>query len=271
MSVVAEEKFESRRLVASREGKASTLDLVFNVRGTDNETVAKVVTDQATPDVWGLGTPLLYKQSITVEVEGFNHWLATIHYDTSAPEPYSADDSFEFDTTGGTQTITQSIGTLAAHPGGAPDFQGAIGVTENGVEGVDVTVPILTFSETRFFPELSPTYKLNLFHLTSRINSATFRGLAPGEVLFQGASARRQDNRKDTPWSVTYQFAAQANRGNFLVGSISVTAKRGWDYMWIRYGREDDGATNSLLRVPTSVHIERVYEDGDFSLLGIGE
>ena len=270
MSVIVTEKQESRRLTASVEGKASSLDLFFNVQGTDSETAAKVAVDALAPAIWGSGSPLFYKQSVTVEPIGHQVWVGTVHYDTSKPEPLSADDSFEFDTTGGSQHITQSLATQGSYPGGAPDYQGAIGVSDNGVDGVDITVPVLKFSETHFFEELSPAYKLALVNLTGTINSATFRGLAAGEVLFLGASARRQDNRHSTPWSVTYQFASQSNRSNFNVGSIAVAAKRGWDYMWIRYGLVDDGSSNSLLRVPTSVHVERVYPDGDFSVLGIG-
>jgi hypothetical protein len=45
---------------------------------------------------------------------------------------------------GGTQHITQSLATIQkyAAAGTAPDFGGAIGVTHDSVEGVDITVPM---------------------------------------------------------------------------------------------------------------------------------
>lgn len=270
MTVTVTEKIESRRLTATRDGKTSTMDIILNVKGTDNELTAKNAADNNTPAVYGVGSPQFYKQSVTVEVIGHELWLATVHYDTSAPEPLSANDSIEFSTTGGTQNITQSLATVASYPSGAPNYQGAIGVSESGVAGADIVVPVLTRAETHFFAELSPAYELTLLDLTSTVNASTFRGFNAGEVLFLGADVRKQDNRHDTPWAVTYQFAVQRNRSSFSVGSIAVAEKRGWDYMWIRYAQVDDSETNSLLRVPESVHIERVYEYGNFALLGIG-
>jgi hypothetical protein len=52
----------------------------------------------------------------------------------------------------------------------APDFGGAIGVTADGVEGVDITVPVFQFSETHYFTDDAgdPSYKGALFNSPAR-------------------------------------------------------------------------------------------------------
>ena len=90
MSVTVTERVDSRRLTASREGIASSLEMYFNVQGTDNETVAKVAADQASPPTFGVGNPLFYKQTVSVEVIDPNLWLATVRYDTTGRTERSA-------------------------------------------------------------------------------------------------------------------------------------------------------------------------------------
>jgi hypothetical protein len=271
MAITVTEKLDSRRLTT---GKNAMLELSLNVFGTDSENEAKIAATNATPGAWGSlsNPPLLFRQAIQLEVVGPNLWLATVRYDTTGTQPLSAEDSFEFDTSGGTQHVTQSIDTVGiyAAPGFiAPDFQGAIGVTQNGVDGVDIVVPVFNFSETHRFPEISPAYKGGLFQATGKINNKTFRGFSPGEVLFLGASGNRRDSDPETPWELTYRFAAQPNRDGIQVGAISGIAKLGWDYMWVRYMESEDDAAKSLIKRPVAVYVEQVYESIDFSILGL--
>ena len=57
--------------------------------------------------------------------------------------------SFAFDTGGGTMHLNQSYKTVGKFPNDAPDFNGAIEVDNEGnVNGVDVTMPVLNFTET---------------------------------------------------------------------------------------------------------------------------
>jgi len=269
MAIVVTEKFESRRLTT---GKNAALDLVYNVFGTEDELAAKNAVEAASPRSYGSPSqsPYVLRQNIQVEPVGTGLWTATVHYDTTGAEPTWALDSFEFDTSGGTQHVTQSLGTLgryAASGWGCPDFQGAIGVSQNSVEGVDITVPVFNFAETHRFTSITDSYKLALFYATGKINNATFRGFAAGEVLFLGATGSKRDVYVETPWEITYRFAACRNRTNIVVGSIGGIAKRGWDYMWVRYAEHEDA--DALIKRPVGVYIERVYEDTNFAALGI--
>lgn len=269
MSIVVTEKMESRRLTT---GKNATMELICNVIGTDDDAQAKIAVENFTPAAWGsiYKPPLLYRQQIQLEVLGPLLWIATVRYDTTGTEPLSALDSFEFDTSGGTQHITQSIETVATYGDAPADFDGAIGVNDKSVDGVDIVVPVFNFSETHRFAEISNYYKGAIFNVTGKVNRDPFRGFAPGEVLFLGATGNKRDNTGETPWELAYRFSALANRNDIYVGSIGPITKRGWEYMWVRYADADDNVSKTLIKYPLSVHIEQVYQTVDFSLLGIG-
>jgi len=63
---------------------------------------------------------------------------------------------------------------------------------------------------------------------------------------------------------------ASPNRTNINVGGITVSSKKGWEYMWVRYADAEDAAANAIVKKPVAVYLEKVYEDGGFAGLGIG-
>ena len=58
---------------------------------------------------------------------------------------------------------------------------------------------------------------------------------------------------------------------NQTIGDITGIAKAAWEYLWVRYGTVQDTDAKKLVKRPTSVHVEQVYNSGDFSQLGIGD
>ena len=208
-----------------------------------------------------------YLSEWTVKEEGGNLWSGTLRYTLDA-----SDDEFTFSTGGGTQRITQSLGTVSSYaPPGftAPDFLGAIGVSEDRVEGTDIVVPTYQFSETHRFADtfVAAGFKSVLFALTGTINDATFKGLAAGECLFLGASGTK---RGVDAWSITFNFAGSPNTASQTIGDITGISKNGWDYLWVRYADFVDSFAYSLVKRPIGVYVERVYQPADFSDLGIG-
>ncbi len=185
--------------------------------------------------------------------------------------PEVGESNFSFDTGGGTQHITQSLSTIGryAASGTAPDFGGAIGVTHDNVEGVDITFPVYNCSETHYLDDetVTATYRATLFYLTGRVNNASYKGLAAGECLFLGASGSK---RGEDDWEITFRFAASPNRTDISVGSINVAAKKGWEYLWVRYGDVEDTSSHTLVKKPIAAYVEKVYQEGNFAGLGIG-
>ena len=260
MPITIDEKFDSRE---ATEGESPGVELRYVVQGTDDDLQVKSLVAATAPAIYDG----LKRDGYTIKPLGGGVWECAVQY-----VRFVSESQFTFDTGGGTQHITQSLATVQAKapPGKvAPNFQGAIGVTHDNVEGVDITVPVYNFTETHYFDDLLVTgaYKAALFFLTGKVNVAAFRGFAPGEVLFLGASGSKR-GRDD--WEITFRFAASPNVTGLTVGNIAGINKSGWDYLWVRYADAEDTNAKALVKRPIAAYVERVYEFGDFSALGIG-
>jgi hypothetical protein len=265
------EKIDSREWT---EGDKSSVTFHYILDGTDDDLAARDLLLSSTPTLYdGLVRDECTLEPIFVDtVAGVGKWECSVRYvSPEYTEPQVGDSSFAFDTGGGTQHITQSLATVGVYSasGLPPIFEGAIGVTHDNVEGVDITVPIYNFSETHYLADafVTPSYKSALFYLTGKVNNCLFKGLVAGECLFLGASGTK---RGVEGWEINYRFAASPNRTNFQVGTVSVASKKGWEYLWVRYADKVDAGSKTLVKVPTAAYVEQVYEYADFSALGIG-
>lgn len=269
MPITVEEKFESRE---SMTGPNAWIDRVYVIRGTDDDVAAKDALGSAAPTNYDG----LVRKSRHVERLAEMLWEGTARYGRSEenpPPPETGDSVFNFDTGGGTQHVTQSlstVGSYAASGESAPSFGGAIGVTDDAVEGVDITVPVYHFSETHYLAASAVTsgYRANVFWLTGKVNNGSFRGLASGECLFLGANGSQRGVGED--WEITFRFAGSPNKSNLAVGSITGISKLGWEYLWVRYEDVEDQQARALVKRPMAAYVEQVYEYGNFGLLGIG-
>ncbi len=260
MAATVSEHFAGRSFT---DGGNPVTELTVDIHDAASETDAR-----AALQLWAPATyDGRYLAEWTVDEQGAGLWSGSLRYTRD-----SSDDEFTFATGGGTQNITQSLSTIASYaPTGmtAPDFGGAIGVSEDRVEGTSIVVPTYQFTETHRFSDtfVASGFKLVLFGLTGRFNNASFKGLAAGEALFLGATGTK---RGVDAWSITFSFAGSANVTGQTVGDITGIDKLGWDYLWVRYADFADGFAYSLVKRPVAVMIERVYQPGDFSLLSIG-
>ncbi len=268
MSIEVVEKFDSRQITT---GTSPAVELRYVIRGTDNDVAARnalVAGSPPTYDPWGSGWFALPRDSVTIQPVGEELWEGIVRY---APTPQTEEAVFSFDTGGGTQHVTSSLATVGRYaPAGktAPDFKGAIGVTADSVDGVDITVPVYQFTETHYLPDttVTPAYKATLFGLTGKVNNATFKGFEAGEVLFLGAAGAK---RGGGDWEIAYRFAASPNVTNLTIGDITGINKRGWEYLWVRYADSEDTVAKALVKKPIAVYVEQVYLYGNLSLLGI--
>lgn len=274
MPVEVREKFESRRLVKAANGTNSSAELAYIVLGTDNDIAARDALEAEAPANYAN----LPRQSVQIEPLGPGLWDGLARYAPTSGGgggPPTGESSFQFDTGGGTQHITQSRSTVQRVPAPgmvAPDFQGAIGVSADGVEGIDITVPVYHFAETHYKPDSAITgaYKGVLFNLTGKVNADGFRGFAPGEVLFLGASGAKRGSGAEADWEITYRFAASPNVSGLSIGPIGGITKKGWEYLWVRYSDQEDTAAKALVKRPIAAYVERVYESGSFAALQLG-
>jgi len=242
----------------------------------------------------------LQAESYTLDYLGDEAWQLTVNYagmggDGDEENPLRR--SRSFDTSGSTQHITQALPvgsgqTLdferrfpATGPAPAPNQSGAIGVDASSVQGVDIVVPALQWTETYDVPAAYVTtgYIKSVAKLTGTVNNAPFRGFPAGEVLFTGSTGSQEwDAEKgDGPWSLSFKFVQSPNAGPnttgqnptdtlppLTIGSVTNIAKKGHEYLWVRY--EDSVSGNALLKLPKFVYVDAVYREDNFAGLGIG-
>jgi hypothetical protein len=271
MAITMFEAFPSRDMTL---GDKPAIDLAYIIMGTRDDDLVRVFLKANTPTAYSN----LLRQSAQVKETAPETWECTVRYGPTK-EPEKGDWKWEFDTTGGNQKITQSKENIHNYPmpgKTAPDFKGAIGVTDDSVEGCEIIVPQFKWTETHQLDakEVTWDYSQKLFDLTGKTNQAAFRGFGVKQVLFYGAKGSQSAKNPDLV-EMTFNFAASRDANNLVVGDINAIAKKAWEYLWVRYGLvpENPGSTGGpgkLLKRPTSVHIERVYDSGDFSKLGIG-
>lgn len=270
MPTIIEERFESASIET---GKNPAVELRYWIKGTEDGEVAHADLASHAPTSF-IG---LVRNSVHVEPEGRDLWAGTVRYEAAAfGGGETGSSSFSFETGGGTQRVTQSKETIAKYAPPdetAPDHKGAIGVTESGVEGVEIVAPVYQFSETHYKADadVDQAYKLAVFELTGKVNDDAFRGFAAGEVLFLGASgAQRLAPDGSDDWEITYRFAASKNATGLSVGDITGIDKEGWEYLWVQYREAADETAHSIVRRPIAAYVERVYDAGDFSVLELG-
>jgi hypothetical protein len=255
------ERFDSKQLQESKDDP--THDLIYMIMNTESYSVAKGLMAGTVPPKVGE----LFLDNYRVTHLGNGVWEGTAHY-----VKWKSESQYSFDTGGGTQHISQSIANVGGYaaPGFiAPNFYGAIGVTDDRVEGTDITVPVFNFTETHYILNelVTPAYKLALFNLTGKVNGSGFKGFAKGEVLFLGASGSK---RGLEDWEITFRFAASPNVAGLSLGSITGISKEGWNYLWVRFTDDEDATAKALIKRPVAAYVEQVYPYGNFSGLGIG-
>jgi len=150
-----------------------------------------------------------------------------------------------------------------------------IGITDEEVEGVDISAPYMRWTETAFRRTLSNSYARRLHELHSTLNGSTFRGFSAFSVRFDGASAQRNSNSQ---WEIQYAFSINpetslsVSADEMVDGStVDVDPVFGWQYVWFRLQKVKDSSTPPrLIEKIRSVHIADVYAADNFADLEIG-
>lgn len=219
----------------------------------------------------------LHLQNITAKENAPEAWECQARYGVVKPVEANTY-KFTFDTTGGTQRITQSLETVTRYSKGwstgkplPADHKGAIGVTDHGVDGCNIVVPKFAWTEIWQLPVdvYDWSYAQKLKAITGRVNATDFRGFPAGQVLFHGG--RGSGSSKDpTLIEISYSFEQSDDVGPITIGDIEQVIKLGWQYLWVHYVETHDATANAIARRPDGVYVERVYDTAPFGLLGIG-
>lgn len=227
----------------------------------------------ATDSTLGIELPLQNITAVTPLTKSV--WTARTNYGLKPLRGtfQTGESAYAFDTSGGVTHITQSFNTAQrkAAPGlVAPDYQGAIGVDGEGVQGADIVTPAFAWNERHFMHDglITPGYIQTLFRLTGTINRFGFKAHAPGSCLFVGAQGGRRGRNAD--WEIAFNFKSAPGRNNFAIGQITGLDKTGWQYVWVRYMQVLDAVSKMKVERPAAAYVEDVYYSEDFSALNIG-
>ena len=99
-----------------------------------------------------------------------------------------------------------------------------------------------------------------------KIPAATFNTFVDSARDF----LQRQQGTGGKPTQAFRQTGIVPNKTGLTVGDITDIDKKGWEYMWVRYADAEDATAKAIVKKPVAVYVEKVYEEGDFSGLGIG-
>lgn len=255
-SIVVEEDAASPTIVEGLEPKQMRVYWVF---WTDSESAARLAFEsQVSPMVEGL-----VADSYECKHEGAGLWRFEIYYNLM---PITAEE--EFDTTGGSAQVKLSYATRSYGPGAIPVFNGAINCNGGRVDGVSIPQPAFAFSYTRTLLYVDQAYKQLLYRSVGKYNNAAFKQFDPYEVLFLGSRGKKSGRDR---WKLQYFFAASPNLSNIQLGPlINVTAKYGWEYLWVLFDEVDEATSRTIVQRPRAAYVEQVHLPMDFATLGLG-
>lgn len=174
-------------------------------------------------------------------------------------------------TGGGTMTVTHALNHIASYPATgqtAPNHQGAINVTDDGVEGTTAYLPTFAFDVKKTYPTgtLTDSYLALLAAASTTVNLYPWRNFRKGELLLRHADFSI-GMKKD---SVTYHFEASPSLiGLKVPGGITIAFKEGWHFLWYEYELNKDDTAGREVRRPICAHVEQIYQYSNFALLGL--
>jgi len=250
-------------------GKSPRARLRYHVDGATTATEAYLLAKAASPITFSG----LVKQDVEVEELGTGYYECSVLYGIAEMgEPGQAPTwSFEI----GTESfkLTQSLGTRNYPTGTDCDHKGAINVRKDGqgvtIEGAEIFIPVFTWEETHYYqPATVASYGfIQLCEgIVAHTNLNAFRVWQPCELILLGISGA---SRGEEAVPVTFKFATSRTRLSFAIHDITAIDKKGWEYLWVEYYPKENAT--ALTSRPKAVHVEKVYEDADFALLGLAD
>lgn len=274
-------------------GSSPQRTLLYLIEGESDESTAATELLAEAPETVDVATvsggtatlPRTNYRLEPIESENSELWLGYVEYgyrtsgavNTDTDPATFAAAATSFTTVGATEHIEFSKETVASYPANSEaareiDHGKAIGVTKTGIKGVDIVVPKFEWTETYELPAATVTdaYLLTLRELTGRANSQGWRGFNTREVLFVGATGRRE---RGGPWRIDFQFRFEKTVADVEVGYpkvITIAEKAGHDYVWFEIDTTADSTGGSMTVQPSCAYVERVYDESDLFDLGIG-
>jgi len=259
----------------SRSGRSSIakdtqIDYTWRLKGSDS------LTGTILDPIWGytLEPSDLRWSRIGYQLYDFTMTYADQAWIDENRQLDTGESRFSYSTTGGTLRIFTSLETAARYA--APGYQvpavvagegSPIGVTDETVEGVDIVIPAMQFHfDFRYAKAtITPAYMKSMMDATGTTNDALWLSLFPANsVLFMGAEGSQGIKSDPTH---RHSFVYSKNLTDQVIGAITGIAKKGHEYVWVVHEETIDATSKRKTKKPIQVHVEKVYEESNFSTL----
>jgi hypothetical protein len=227
----------------------------------------------------------IFRNKIDIKECGGGVWEAVVHYN-STPNIMELSINFGVKTQKKYNAILQrktydAIAGIELEPGddysisNMPDYGTQIGVTDDGVEGVDVEVGAveITISKKMQRAMISPAYYKLLMDFTSdsAVNHEDFVLLwlgqsfdfPKGSLRFRSASMK-SNTQEELSLDLYMAYSRPITDADaFTVGVSPNIIAEGWDYVWTKYRKEV--ANGRTTTTPVGVVVQQIYPYRDFN------
>lgn len=274
MSVQVIEVTPSRPTLKAK--KSSTHERVFTITGAGDSATALNNLVLAAPNAVIADGVRLNNVEYFVEPLGSEIWEGVVTYSHKSSNRSEQqndrlaevdDTETSFDFSGQTIHVTEAL--QQARYGDSPDVGGAINVTEDGPQGVDIFAPGGVINRSRVFAGtfINDEWIKERAQKIGKTNDHEFMGFAEGELLFTRFSGRQRGFESD--WVVTFGFDTGSNRTGITVGDFNNIEKKAWQYLWVKYEKDEDETAKTIVPKAQGVYVADVYNSTDFSTLGV--
>lgn len=157
-----------------------------------------------------------------------------------------------------------------ADPSGSDGGELAIGVDGDTISGTQAYRPTTSLRISKVFAEKPENaFVKSLLSLRGKLNSSSFDLWSAKEVLFLGASLRKNNNGY---WQCDYSFICAEKQSSASVklanGTTANFSPEPFDYVWYKYIKSpaESGTQNGI----QGVYVAKIYDAASFAPLGIG-
>lgn len=245
-------------------GDSQEVSLYYKIAGLEDVNEATALLESTMPTRLGP----LYPHHAKVSPVADNIWDGEAIYSSAKP---LSQPIYSIEIGVSTSRFTNSLMTVGSYSNGdpIPDFNGAIGVTKDGIEGVDVNVPTFAWNERHLLPDsqINMAYLQVIYNAIAKMNIDPFRIFDVGEALLIGCTMNQSQELPG--WEANFRWIGSVNATNFQVGPITVAEKYGHDYLWTYYRSSTNNG--NTVQIPYAVFVERVYQFTDLSALQLDD
>lgn len=155
----------------------------------------------------------------------------------------------------------------------AIDMKKNINWTNQGIEGVSIPFPHSSFTLTKM--HAANTFTVNVLRdlrkFQMHVNSDTWKGWAPGEILFESFTVNRREDGKEQ--SVA-KFVFSPNYADVNLADADsekpfpefpAIPKKGHEYLWVDWIEESDSSSGKKYKKPLGVYVNKVYKTASFT------